>query len=148
MKNPMRRLFAILTLIGGALLSTAIMYVCSYVLLLGNLYDDEMARTLVLPVIMMLPALIIYLIWFSSKAKKFTNGTYPDRSPHYYKSVLFFIISILIQYLVGFIVTLPLFGLDIEVSVLLLPSLTICEIILLIVDILCFWIFKPIANDA
>lgn len=147
MKNSMRRLVAILVLVGFTLIATAMMYVCSYILLLGDLYDDEMVLTLVLPVLMMLPALIIYLIWFASKARKFTDGTYPDRSPRYYQSVLFFFITILTQYLVGVIVTLPMFGLDLEATVLMLPSLAISEVILLIADVLCFWVFKPIAND-
>ena len=76
MKNSMRRLFGILTQVGFTILSTIAMYVCSFVVQIGGLYDDEMPRTLVLPLIMMIPALIIYLIWFGSKAKKFTNGTY------------------------------------------------------------------------
>lgn len=147
MNNSMRKLFGILNLIGFALIATVMMYVCSYVLLLGNLYDDEMPRTLLLPIVMMVPALIIYLLWFGSKAKKFTNGTYPDRSPRYYKSTLFFIITILAQYLTGVVITLPLFYLELEVTILLLPSLAICEIFLVIADALCFWVFKPIAND-
>ena len=148
MKNSMRRTFGILTQVGCTVLSLIAMYVCSFVVQIGSLYDEEMPRTLVLPVIMMLPALVIYLIWFSSKAKKFTDGTYIDLDAKNYGRVLFLFITFFTQYLLGFVVTLPLFGFMMEVSVPLLLSLAICEILLLIADILCFWVFCPISNDA
>lgn len=148
MKNSMRRLFGILTQVGFTILSTIAMYVCSFVVQIGGLYDDEMPRTLVLPLIMMIPALIIYLIWFGSKAKKFTNGTYIGLDNKYYARPLFLIITFFTQYLLGFVVTLPLFGFALEVSVPMLISLAICEVLLLVADILCYWVFCPISNDA
>lgn len=147
MKNPMRRLFGILTQVGFALLATVAMYVCSYVIQIGELYDNEMPLTLAIPPVMILPAILIYWIWFSSKARKFTDGTYIDQRPSNYARPLFLIITIVVQYLLGFVMTLPLFGVNMEVSMPLLISLACCEVLLVIANVLCFWVFYPISNE-
>lgn len=148
MKNPTRKLLGILTLFLCTLAATAVMYVCSYVLLIGDLMDEEMGLSLLLPIIMFIPTLIIYLCWFSGKAKKFTNGTYLDYRASYYQRPIFIMLTIACQYIVGVLVTLPLFGFYIEITVPMMLSILLSEILLVVADILCYVVFCPIANES
>lgn len=147
MKNPTRKALGVLTMFICTLVATAVMYLCSYVFLIGDLRDEEMGLSLLLPIIMFIPTVIIYLCWFSSKAKKFTNGTYMDYRASYYQRPIFIILTIACQYIVGVLVTLPLFGFYIEVTVPMMLSLLFSELLLIIADILCYVVFCPIANE-
>lgn len=149
MKNPLRLTLGIVTLLVGMLAGIGLMALCAYVIQFVDLYDEEMVRCLLLPLIMTLPvaALIYPVLFFRSKAKKFTNGTFIDTRPSYYKRVVWFFVSLVIQYLLGFLVTLPLFAFDMGVCAPMLVYLLIAIIPLLIADALCYWVFYPISDE-
>lgn len=149
MKNITKFCLGVLTQFLGAIAATVAMYVCSFVLQISGLYDDEMAKTLYLPVIMMLPVLILYIVWFWRRVKKLTSGEYTDRSPRNYNRPSRFLLALCLHYVTGILAMIPFFFKHfMEIGVSMLPSLGICEVFLLIANYFCFWIFFPIANDA
>lgn len=148
MKNGKTKLFGIITIVGGAIVSLLLMYLCTSVVGLGGLVDDtEFRVVLLLPIIMTIVTVVSYLIWFSSKANKFTSGQYPTLENKYYGSLVVFILTSFIQYIVAFVATIPLFGfLFFEVSIPMLLPIAITEIIFLIVNGICFWVWRPVGN--
>lgn len=147
MKKNTRRLCTGIAIQTGALvLSEIVMYLIAYVIVLAPLYENEMLKTLLFPPIMYFTGLVAFIVWFTSKAKKFTDQTYVTYAPENYKSGLFFGLTYALQILISVALDFLVYMAVMDAVGPVIGYIAITSIFMLIGDVLAFFLCKPVSD--